>query len=51
MGDLADRMGVGRAEVFRRAMTLYLRAKQAELDHQAHVVLEEGSKRTELVGV
>ncbi len=53
MAKMAERLKVDRSEVFRRAMALYIRAKNAELDEQAHVFLEdrEGKKRTELVGV
>lgn len=52
MERIADRLEVDRAEVFRRAMTLYLRAKEEELDHHARFFLEDPQgKRTELIGV
>ena len=49
MSDLASRLGVDQAEVFRRAMSLYIRAKR---DEGARILLEDPQGRiTELVGI
>lgn len=46
---LAGRLDVDQSEVFRRAMSLYIRAKR---DKDARIILEDSQgSRTELVGV
>jgi|688.fasta_scaffold1206789_2 hypothetical protein len=46
---LAGRLEVDQSEVFRRAMSLYIRAKR---DKGARIILEDSQgSRTELVGV
>ena len=52
MAQLAADLRVDRAEVFRRAMTLYLRAKRDELDHNSKFILQApDGHQTELIGV
>jgi hypothetical protein len=47
--DLAGRLQLDQSEVFRRAMSLYIRAKR---DKGARIILEDPQgSRTELVGV
>ncbi len=52
MGKLAERLSENRAEVFRRAMRLYVAVKNRQLDHQSHLFLEDAQgNRTEITGV
>lgn len=52
MERLAQDLQVDRAEVFRRAMTLYLRAKRDELENHSKFILEApDGQKTELIGV
>ena len=52
MGKLAQRLSASRAEVFRRAMRLYVAVKNRQLDDQSSLFLEDvQGNRTEITGV
>ena len=52
MGQLAQRLSASRAEVFRRAMRLYVAVKNRQLDDQSSLFLEDAQgNRTEITGV
>lgn len=52
MGQLANRLSANRAEVFRRAMRLYVAVKNRQLDAQSCLFLEDAQgNRTEITGV
>lgn len=52
MGKLAKRLSANRAEVFRRAMRLYVAVKNRQLDDQSSLFLEDTQgNRTEITGV
>ena len=58
MGQLAERLGKHRAEVFHRAMGLYIAVKNRQLDQEGRdpesplrVFLEDAHGKTEVIGV
>ncbi|SAY38310.1 hypothetical protein [Candidatus Synechococcus spongiarum] len=52
MGQLAKRLSANRAEVFRRAMRLYVAVKNRQLDDRSSLFLEDAQgSRTEITGV